>query len=57
LHRRKKYLHWAATFVDSYDWPWIFYVNVPVGIPGRHFHSAIYPDPRAHQNAIPRRFA
>ncbi|MCB2409280.1 DHA2 family efflux MFS transporter permease subunit [Hymenobacter lucidus] len=40
--------------VDNYDWPWIFYVNVPVGIMASIFTIAFIRDPERIKNAIPR---
>jgi DHA2 family multidrug resistance protein len=40
--------------VDNYDWPWIFYVNVPVGILASIFTLTFIRDPERIKNAIPR---
>jgi DHA2 family multidrug resistance protein len=40
--------------VDNYDWPWIFYVNVPVGILASIFTMLFIRDPERIKNAIPR---
>ena len=40
--------------VDNYDWPWIFYVNVPVGIMAAIFTLLFIRDPERIKNAIPR---
>ena len=40
--------------VDNYDWPWIFYVNVPVGILASIFTYTFIRDPERIKNAIPR---
>lgn len=40
--------------VDNYDWPWIFYVNVPVGILATIFTFLFIKDPESIANAIPR---
>ena len=40
--------------VDNYDWPWIFYVNVPVGILAAIFTMLFIRDPERIKNAIPR---
>ncbi|MDQ2771744.1 MAG: DHA2 family efflux MFS transporter permease subunit [Bacteroidota bacterium] len=40
--------------VDNYDWPWIFYVNVPVGIMAALFTWLFIRDPERIKNAIPR---
>jgi DHA2 family multidrug resistance protein len=40
--------------VDNYDWPWIFYVNVPVGILASIFTLLFIRDPERIKNAIPR---
>ncbi|RZK18134.1 MAG: DHA2 family efflux MFS transporter permease subunit [Hymenobacter sp.] len=40
--------------VDNYDWPWIFYVNVPVGILAALFTALFIRDPERIKNAIPR---
>jgi DHA2 family multidrug resistance protein len=40
--------------VDNYDWPWIFYVNVPVGILAAIFTALFIRDPERIKNAIPR---
>jgi len=40
--------------VDNYDWPWIFYVNVPVGILAAIFTALFIRDPDRIKNAIPR---
>lgn len=40
--------------VDNYDWPWIFYVNVPVGILASIFTFSFIRDPERIKNAIPR---
>jgi DHA2 family multidrug resistance protein len=40
--------------VDNYDWPWIFYVNVPVGILAAIFTLLFIRDPERIKNAIPR---
>ncbi|MBD2766920.1 DHA2 family efflux MFS transporter permease subunit [Hymenobacter sp. BT664] len=40
--------------VDNYDWPWIFYVNVPVGIMAAIFTLLFIRDPDRIKNAIPR---
>jgi len=40
--------------VDNYDWPWIFYVNVPVGILASIFTVLFIRDPERIKNAIPR---
>ncbi|UPL49290.1 DHA2 family efflux MFS transporter permease subunit [Hymenobacter sublimis] len=40
--------------VDNYDWPWIFYVNVPVGILASIFTVLFIRDPERIRNAIPR---
>ncbi len=40
--------------VDNYDWPWIFYVNVPVGILAGIFTLLFIRDPERIKNAIPR---
>ena len=40
--------------VDNYDWPWIFYVNVPVGILASIFTILFIRDPERIKNAIPR---
>ena len=40
--------------VDNYDWPWIFYVNVPVGIMATIFTLSFIRDPERIKNAIPR---
>ncbi|OUJ73338.1 DHA2 family efflux MFS transporter permease subunit [Hymenobacter crusticola] len=42
--------------VDNYDWPWIFYVNVPVGILASIFTALFIRDPDRIKNAIPRPF-
>lgn len=40
--------------VDNYDWPWIFYVNVPVGVLAAFFTVTFIRDPERIKNAIPR---
>ncbi|GAB3574409.1 efflux MFS transporter permease [Hymenobacter daeguensis] len=40
--------------VENYDWPWIFYVNVPVGIMASIFTILFIRDPERIKNAIPR---
>ena len=40
--------------VDNYDWPWIFYVNVPVGIMASIFTVLFIRDPERIKNAVPR---
>lgn len=40
--------------VENYDWPWIFYVNVPVGILASIFTILFIRDPERIKNAIPR---
>ncbi|RZL02340.1 MAG: DHA2 family efflux MFS transporter permease subunit, partial [Hymenobacter sp.] len=40
--------------VENYDWPWIFYVNVPVGILASIFTLLFIRDPERIKNAIPR---
>ncbi|MGI4734039.1 MAG: DHA2 family efflux MFS transporter permease subunit [Janthinobacterium lividum] len=40
--------------VENYDWPWIFYVNVPVGIMASIFTLLFIRDPERIKNAIPR---
>ena len=40
--------------VDNYDWPWIFYVNVPIGIVAAICTLAFIHDPERIKNAIPR---
>ncbi|MBT9393064.1 DHA2 family efflux MFS transporter permease subunit [Hymenobacter sp. NST-14] len=40
--------------VDNYDWPWIFYVNVPVGIMATIFTFLFIKDPESIANAVPR---
>ena len=40
--------------VDNYDWPWIFYVNVPVGILAAIFTATFIRDPERIKNAIRR---
>jgi len=40
--------------VENYDWPWIFYVNVPVGIMASIFTFLFIRDPERIRNAIPR---
>ncbi|MCB2378668.1 DHA2 family efflux MFS transporter permease subunit [Hymenobacter sp. BT635] len=40
--------------VDNYDWPWIFYVNVPVGIMAAIFTLLFIRDPERIKNAVPR---
>jgi len=40
--------------VENYDWPWIFYVNVPVGILASIFTVLFIRDPERIKNAIPR---
>ena len=40
--------------VDNFDWPWIFYVNVPVGILAALFTFLFIRDPERIKNAIPR---
>lgn len=40
--------------VDNYDWPWIFYVNVPVGVLAGIFTLLFIRDPERIKNAIPR---
>ncbi|QIL76286.1 DHA2 family efflux MFS transporter permease subunit [Hymenobacter sp. HDW8] len=40
--------------VDNFDWPWIFYVNVPVGIFASIFTMLFIRDPERIKNAIPR---
>ena len=42
--------------VDNYDWPWIFYVNVPVGILDTVFTFLFIKDPASITHAIPRPF-
>ncbi len=41
--------------VDNYDWPWIFYVNVPIGILAAIFTLLFIRDPERIKNAIPRK--
>ena len=41
--------------VDHYPWPWIFYINVPVGILGLYMVASFVPEPediRAYNRAI-----
>lgn len=40
--------------VDNYDWPWIFYVNVPVGVLATIFTALFIRDPERIKNAIRR---
>ena len=40
--------------VENYDWPWIFYVNVPVGIMASIFTILFIRDPERIKNAIPK---
>jgi len=40
--------------VENYDWPWIFYVNVPVGILASIFTTLFIRDPERIRNAIPK---
>jgi DHA2 family multidrug resistance protein len=40
--------------VENYDWPWIFYVNVPVGIMASIFTVLFIRDPERIKNAIPK---
>jgi DHA2 family multidrug resistance protein len=40
--------------VENYDWPWIFYVNVPVGILASIFTVLFIRDPERIKNAIPK---
>ena len=40
--------------VDNYDWPWIFYVNVPVGILAAIFTLLFIRDPDRIRFALPR---
>ncbi|QIX61727.1 DHA2 family efflux MFS transporter permease subunit [Hymenobacter lutimineralis] len=40
--------------VDNYDWPWIFYVNVPVGVMAAIFTVLFIRDPERIRNAVPR---
>ncbi|MBC6991538.1 MULTISPECIES: DHA2 family efflux MFS transporter permease subunit [Hymenobacter] len=40
--------------VDNYDWPWIFYVNVPVGILATIFTFIFIEDPAHIKARIPR---
>jgi DHA2 family multidrug resistance protein len=40
--------------VENYDWPWIFYVNVPVGIMASIFTTLFIRDPERIKNAIPK---
>ncbi|OON70752.1 DHA2 family efflux MFS transporter permease subunit [Hymenobacter sp. CRA2] len=40
--------------VDNYDWPWIFYVNVPVGVMASIFTATFIRDPERIKNAIRR---
>jgi DHA2 family multidrug resistance protein len=40
--------------VENYDWPWIFYVNVPVGILASIFTLLFIRDPERIKNAIPK---
>jgi DHA2 family multidrug resistance protein len=40
--------------VENYDWPWIFYVNVPVGILASIFTILFIRDPERIKNAIPK---
>ncbi len=40
--------------VENYDWPWIFYVNVPVGILASIFTTLFIRDPERIKNAIPK---
>ena len=40
--------------VDNYDWPWIFYVNVPVGILAAIFTVLFIRDPERIKNAVKR---
>ena len=40
--------------VQNYDWPWIFYVNVPVGILASIFTLLFIRDPERIKNAIPK---
>jgi len=40
--------------VTEHDWPWIFYVNVPVGILAAIFTLLFIRDPERIKNAIPR---
>ncbi|WP_375416884.1 DHA2 family efflux MFS transporter permease subunit [uncultured Hymenobacter sp.] len=40
--------------VDNYDWPWIFYVNVPVGILAVICTFSFIVDPARFKNLVPR---
>ncbi|KAA9331401.1 DHA2 family efflux MFS transporter permease subunit [Hymenobacter busanensis] len=40
--------------VDNYDWPWIFYVNVPVGVLASIFTVTFIRDPERIKNAVRR---
>ncbi|MBX0292643.1 DHA2 family efflux MFS transporter permease subunit [Hymenobacter sp. HSC-4F20] len=40
--------------VDNYDWPWIFYVNVPVGVLASIFTMLFIRDPERIKNAVRR---
>ena len=40
--------------VDNYDWPWIFYVNVPVGILATICTFSFIVDPERFKNLVPR---
>src|SRR2546429_9006807 len=31
---------------DAFGWPWIFYINIPIGMPGLPLSPSLYPKPR-----------